>query len=164
MRTSDLNGADFEGGAFVTMSGYWGTTKEIKLAKPGKEIHSFTRGATQSFSIMADDVGPITNVTVRAVRAASLLHAVCAACAAHAVRAAHPHGWGNKKAGWGGGGRRQAAQDDMGPIANVTVRASMLCTLCVLMGLDGEEAGQCQGKEGGDLHALLAVRAETRGG
>lgn len=27
VRTSDLKGADFDGRAFITLSGYWGTTK-----------------------------------------------------------------------------------------------------------------------------------------
>lgn len=39
VQTCDLNGADFEGRAYVTLSGYWGTTKEVKLCKPGATSH-----------------------------------------------------------------------------------------------------------------------------
>ena len=36
-----------------------------KLARPGKSSHSFTRDGTETFEIMADDVGCLTSVTVR---------------------------------------------------------------------------------------------------
>lgn len=39
VQTCDLNGADFEGRAYVTLSGFWGTTKEVKLCKPGATSH-----------------------------------------------------------------------------------------------------------------------------
>lgn len=44
VQTCDLNGADFEGRAYVTLSGYWGTTKEVKLCKPGATSHRWVLG------------------------------------------------------------------------------------------------------------------------
>ena len=38
---------------------------QIKLHKPGKMAYSFGRGVTDTFDVMADDVGPLTNITVR---------------------------------------------------------------------------------------------------
>ena len=67
--TSDLNGAEFEGKVFITLSGWWGTTKDIQLIsktnKKGQGSHSFKRNATDEFNVAADDVGPISSVTVR---------------------------------------------------------------------------------------------------
>lgn len=67
--TSDLNGAEFEGKVFVTLSGWWGTTKDIRLIsktnKKGQGSHAFKRNATDEFNVTADDVGPISSVTVR---------------------------------------------------------------------------------------------------
>lgn len=39
--------------------------QEIRLARPGKPTHRFPRGGEENFEVMADEVGPITNITVR---------------------------------------------------------------------------------------------------
>ncbi len=48
----------------MTLSGWWGSSKEIKLAKPGKTSHKFNRNTQDTFELMADDVGPLSSITV----------------------------------------------------------------------------------------------------
>ena len=65
--TSDLKGAEFEGKVFLTFNGWWGTSSETKVLPPtkGARMHKFKRCTSESFTLMSDDVGPVSSVTVR---------------------------------------------------------------------------------------------------
>ena len=67
LTTSDLRGSDFEGEAFITLSGYNGTTEEMRLVQQGRSKSSFVRGETATFTVRGVDVSYVYSVTVRMV-------------------------------------------------------------------------------------------------
>lgn len=43
VHTSDVKGADFEGLAYITLTGWWGTSKEVRWREGGSGMNVFFR-------------------------------------------------------------------------------------------------------------------------
>ncbi|KAJ9531527.1 hypothetical protein QJQ45_015008 [Haematococcus lacustris] len=66
MNTSDLKGADYEGMVYLTLNGWYGSTREMLLVnKPRAKSHFFDRGASDVFKVIGLDVGPLASVNLR---------------------------------------------------------------------------------------------------
>ncbi|GFH08766.1 uncharacterized protein HaLaN_03786, partial [Haematococcus lacustris] len=63
--TGALPGADFDGEAFVTITGYNTSTAELRLCTDGAAQASFVAGRTQEYEVKGLDVGTITAITLR---------------------------------------------------------------------------------------------------
>eukprot|EP00798_Chlamydomonas_sp_ICE-L_P008862 gene8862-3748_t len=63
--TGDLPGSEYQGDAWITISGYRGTTEEMKLVLHGHTHSSFQRGITEEFVVRGLDVGYVCSVALR---------------------------------------------------------------------------------------------------
>lgn len=64
---NDKNGNAFDGSVFLTLMGSSGTSEECVLVADDRSTKPFAVDGSSSFTVTAGDVGPLSQVTVRAV-------------------------------------------------------------------------------------------------